>query len=50
MFASDDEFDKKLEEEKKKREETVQKKKELTENAKDIENVNLKDNWDDKEG
>lgn len=50
MFASDDEFDKKLEEEKKKREETMQKKKELMENTEDIENANLKDNWDDKDG
>ena len=50
MFASDDEFDKKLEEEKKKREETMQKKKEIMENAEDIENATLKDNWDDKDG
>ena len=50
MFASDDEFDKKLEEEKKKREETMQKKKELMENTDDIENANLKDNWEDKDG
>lgn len=50
MFASDDEFDQKLEEEKKKREKTMQKKKELIENTEDIENATLKDNWDDNDG
>lgn len=50
MFASDDEFDKKLEEEKKKKEEELQKRKDIMENADDVENVALKDNWDDKDG
>lgn len=50
MFASDDEFEKKLEEEKRKRDESIQKKKELVENAADIENEALKDNWDDADG
>lgn len=50
MFASDDEFDKKLDEEKRKKEEQLQMKKELMETADDVENVALKDNWDDREG
>ena len=50
MFASDDEFEQKLEAEKRRRDESIQKKKEIVENAADIENEALKDNWDDAEG
>lgn len=50
MFASDDEFDKKLEDEKRKKQQELQKRIDIMENTDDVENVALKDNWDDKEG
>ena len=50
MFASDEEFNKQLEEEKKKMEENLERKKEVVSKATDIEDASLKDNWDDKDG